>query len=188
MSAHDTGETDAGATNAGAGDTASAPAPSAAIDDGWRPLPPRARWLFVLGNLFALGGLALGLLVPIGLLLRNTPLALPLALTVLVVLPGWGVWLALRQYACTRWRLDGHGYSLRRGRLWRRETFVPRSRVQHMDLQRGPLERRFGLATLVVHTAGTRQNAVATGGLGEDDAEWLRDQLARWIEADDDDA
>ncbi|MDH5830585.1 PH domain-containing protein [Luteimonas sp. M1R5S18] len=160
----------------------------ASIGDGWRPLPLRARWLFVLGNLFGLGALAIGLLVPIGLLLRDTPFALPLALAVLVALPAWGAWLAVRQYACTRWRLDAHGYTLRRGRLWQRETFVPRSRVQHLDLQRGPLERRFGLATLVVHTAGTRHNAVSTTGLGEDDAEWLRDQLAQWIEADDDDA
>ncbi|MDH5834251.1 PH domain-containing protein [Luteimonas kalidii] len=161
--------------------------PAPAIE-GWRPLPLRARRLFVLGNLFGLGLLAVALLIPIGLLLRDTPLALPLALAVLVALPAWGVWLAYRQYACTRWRLDGHGYTLRRGRLWQRETFVPRSRVQHLDLQRGPLERRFGLATLVVHTAGTRHNAVSTAGLGEDDAEWLRDQLAQWIEADDDDA
>ncbi len=160
----------------------------AAPPEGWQPLPPRARRLFVLGNVFGLGLLALGLLVPIGLLLRDTPLALPLALAVLVLLPGWGVWLAYRQYACTRWRLDGDGYALRRGRLWQKETFVPKSRVQHLDLQRGPIERRFGLATLVIHTAGTRHNAVSTPGLGAEDAEWLRDRLARWIETDDDDA
>ncbi|NLW95450.1 MAG: PH domain-containing protein [Xanthomonadaceae bacterium] len=168
------------------GGTGAPPAPVSANGD-WRPLPPRARWLFVLGNLAATGGLALALLVPIGLGLGGTPLALPLAVAVLVALPGWGLWLALRQYACTRWRLDAHGYALRRGRLWRRETFVPRSRVQHLDLQRGPIERRLGLSTLVLHTAGTRHNAVATAGLDADDAEWLRDQLARWIEADDDD-
>lgn len=169
-------------------ETGSDAARPAASPDGWQPMPRAARRLFVLGNLLGFGLLALALLVPIGLLLRDTPLALPLALAVLVVLPAWGVWLAYRQYACTRWRLDAHGYTLRRGRLWQRETFVPRSRVQHLDLQRGPIERRFGLSTLVLHTAGTRHNAVATAGLAADDAEWLRDQLARWIEADDDDA
>ena len=177
-------------------DPADAPAPLDAPDppqapglpEGWQPLPPRARRLFVLGNVFGFGVLALGLLVPIGLLLRGTPFALPLALLVLVALPGWGAWLAVRQYAATRWRLDGDGYALRRGRLWRRETFVPKSRVQHLDLQRGPIERRFGLSTLVIHTAGTRHNAVATAGLDAGDAERLRDRLARWIETDDDDA
>ena len=63
-----------------------------------------------------------------------------------------------------------------------------KSRVQHIDLQRGPVERRFGLSTLVIHTAGTRHNAVSTSGLDADDAEALRDHLARWIERDDDDA
>ena len=169
-------------------DTAATNPPPPGLPEGWQPLPPRARRLLVLGNVFGLGVLALGLLVPIGLLLRGTPLALPLALAVLVLLPGWGAWLAVRQYASTRWRLDDNGYSLRRGRLWRRETFVPKSRVQHLDLQRGPIERRFGLSTLVIHTAGTRHNAVATAGLDADDAERLRDRLARWIETDDDDA
>lgn len=154
----------------------------------WRPLPAQARRLFMLSNLLGFGLPALGLLVPIGLLLRGTALALPLALAVLVLLPGWGLWLGHRQYVHTRWRLDGDGYALRRGRLWRRETFVPKSRVQHLDIQHGPVARRLGLATLVVHTAGTRHNSVATAGLAADEAERLRDHLARWIERDDDDA
>ena len=173
-----------------ASDTAVDGAPRATrFAPGWQPLPARARRLFVIGNVFGFGLLALGLLIPIGLLLRDSMrLAVPLALAVLVLLPAWGAWLAYRQFAFTRWRLDGDGYALRRGRLWQQETFVPKSRVQHIDLQRGPIERRFGLSTLVVHTAGTRQNAVSTAGLDADDAEALRDHLARWIERDDDDA
>ncbi len=168
--------------------SAQAPAqtPAPTPDDGWQPLPTRARWLFVLGNVFGNGVLALGLLVPIGLLLPE-PWRLPLALAVLALLPALGAWAGLRRHAWTRWRLDADGYALRRGRLWRQDTFVPRSRVQHLDIRRGPIERRFGLATLVVHTAGTRHNAVATAGLDADDAERLRDHLARWAGCDDDD-
>lgn len=162
------------------------PGPMAAAGD-WQPLPPRARWLFVAGNAFGNGVLALALLVPIGLLLESS-LGLPLALALLVALPALGAWMGLRRHACTRWRLDDDGYALRRGRLWRRETFVPKSRVQHLDIQHGPIERRFGLSTLVIHTAGSRHNAVATSGLDAQDAERLRDHLARWIEHDDDDA
>ncbi|MCA0393299.1 MAG: PH domain-containing protein [Proteobacteria bacterium] len=179
---------DAADTLATPADDAPAAPPARAFPDGWQPLPLRARRLFVLGNVFGLGLLALGLLVPIGLLLRDTALALPLAIAVLVLLPSWGAWLAYRQFEYTRWRVDRDGYALRRGRLWRQETFVPKSRVQHLDLQRGPIERRFGLSTLVIHTAGTRQSAVSTAGLDADDAEALRDHLARWIERDDDDA
>ena len=163
---------------------APAPAPDEA---GWQALPLRARRLFVLGNMFGNGVLALGLLIPIGLLV-DASWRLPLALAVLVALPALGAWSGIRRHAWTRWRLDGDGYALRRGRFWRHDTFVPRSRVQHLDIRRGPIERRFGLATLVIHTAGTRHNAVATAGLDGEDAERLRDHLARWAGPDDDDA
>lgn len=172
-----------------AGDESPAPpAPSRpSPEPGWQPLPPRARTLFILGGALGNGVLAVVLLVPIGLLLPQAA-GLPLALAVLLALPAAGMWAGARRYAWTRWRLDADGYALRRGRLWRQETVVPRSRVQHLDIRRGPVERRFGLATLVIHTAGTRHNAVATAGLDADEAERLRDHLARWVGDDDDDA
>jgi membrane protein YdbS with pleckstrin-like domain len=49
--------------------------------------------------------------------------------------------------------------------------------VQHIDIERGPIERRFGLATLVVHTAGTRLNALRQSGFVDADAVALRDAL-----------
>lgn len=52
-----------------------------------------------------------------------------------------------------------------------------RARVQHLDIERGPIERRYGLATLVVHTAGTRLSAVRQPGFDEDSANRLRDAL-----------
>jgi membrane protein YdbS with pleckstrin-like domain len=163
------------------------PDPVPPVDGGWQPLPARARWLFVAGNTLGNAVLAVGLMVPIGLLL-DTSVGLPLSLALLLVLPGLGAWAGLRRHATTRWRLDRDGYALRRGRLWRQDTFVPGSRVQHLDIRHGPVERRFGLSTLVIHTAGTRNSAVATAGLDAEDAERLRDHLARWIGTDDDDA
>lgn len=154
--------------------------------DGWQPLPPRARTLFVLANLVGFGITAIGSLIPIGFLLPR-PLAQVLAVVILVVLPAFGIWLARKQYQYTRWRLDDDGFALRRGRLWQNETRVPATRVQHLDLKRGPLERRFGLSTLVIHTAGTRHSAVGVAGLDADDAERLRDHLARQRDEDDDD-
>jgi membrane protein YdbS with pleckstrin-like domain len=66
---------------------------------------------------------------------------------------------------------------VQRGLIWRSEVLVPRTRVQHLDLERGPIERRFGLATLVVHTAGTRMNALRQHGFLDADAVALRDAL-----------
>ena len=161
--------------------------PASTIGDGWQPLPPRARTLFMLANLVGFGVVAVGSLVPIGFLVPWKPLAIALSMASILVLPAFGIWLARKQYHHTRWRLDDDGFALRRGRLWQTETRVPATRVQHLDLKRGPLERRFGLSTLVIHTAGTRHSAVGVAGLDADDAERLRDHLARQRDEEDDD-
>ena len=86
------------------------------------------------------------------------------------------LWPPVR-YRHTRYRIDAHGVTIRRGVVWRTVTSVPTSRVQHTDVLRGPVERYFDLATLVIHTAGTRNASVALGGLGHRAALDLRDRL-----------
>lgn len=81
-----------------------------------------------------------------------------------------------------RWTLDEAGLWLRQGRLWWRETRVPTSRVQHVDIKHGPLERRFGLATLVVHTAAVHLSGITVRGLDDADAQRLRDALAKQLD------
>lgn len=162
---------------------AATPAPAVAVDD-WQPLPPRARGLFVAGTAF---GFALPLTIApavLGVALLPWPLAGLAPLSGLAIGAAFGAWLGNKRYRYTSWRLDANGFALRRGRMWRSETRVPGSRVQHLDIRRGPLQRRYRLATLVIHTAGTRHSAVALSGLDEQDAEMLRDQLARRADAD----
>ena len=54
---------------------------------------------------------------------------------------------------------------------------VPFGRVQHIDVHQGPIERAYGLATLVLHTAGTHNASVALPGLGHDDALAMREDI-----------
>jgi len=82
-----------------------------------------------------------------------------------------------RMYAHTRYRLDEDGLQIARGVYWRTVTHVPRSRVQHTDVSQGPLERRYGLGTLVVYTAGTDHAKVGLPGLAHETAVRLRDDL-----------
>jgi uncharacterized protein len=42
---------------------------------------------------------------------------------------------------------------LQRGLLTITRTRVPMARIQHVDTRRGPLEQRFGLATVILYTA-----------------------------------
>jgi uncharacterized protein len=82
-----------------------------------------------------------------------------------------------REFAHTRYHLGPDGLQIARGVLWRSVTHVPRSRVQHTDVSQGPIERRYGLGTLVVYTAGTDHAKVSLPGLAWDTALALRDEL-----------
>ena len=101
----------------------------------------------------------------------------------------FAVWLSHKRHRWTWWKLDPDGFAVRRGRIWQWETRVPMSRVQHIDLKRGPLERAHGLASLVVHTAGTRLAGLDLSGIDQHDAERIREVLGREVERrrDDDD-
>ena len=163
----------------------SASMPGSPPTGDWQPLPARSRELFLIGSVpgLALPAAALGFF-----LASWSDQAPPWLGAVLGLLFGLllGAWLGLKQYRYTFWRLDDAGLAVRRGRSWQRETRVPATRVQHLDLKRGPLQRRRNLATLIVHTAGTRHSAVSLPNLDGDDAERLRDRLACQIDHDDD--
>jgi membrane protein YdbS with pleckstrin-like domain len=80
-------------------------------------------------------------------------------------------------YRHTSYRVDERGLEIRRGVFWRAVVNVPRSRVQHTDVSQGPLERRYGLGTLVVYTAGTEHAKVTLPGLDHGDAMQIRELL-----------
>lgn len=74
---------------------------------------------------------------------------------------------------------------IRRGVLWRTESVVLHSRIQHVDTRRGPLERAFGLASVVLFTAGSVGASISIPGLLPSEAESLRDHLAALSDPDD---
>jgi membrane protein YdbS with pleckstrin-like domain len=82
-------------------------------------------------------------------------------------------------YARWRFSVDDRLLSMRYGILFVEERRVPVPRMQHVDLVRGPLERLFGLATLVVFTAGNEGSAFRVPGLLRARAEALRDRILR---------
>jgi uncharacterized protein len=80
-------------------------------------------------------------------------------------------------YRHASYRVDARGIEVRRGVIWRRVITVPRSRVQHTDVAQGPLERSYGLGTLLIHTAGTDFARVQLHGLHYETASRIRDHL-----------
>ena len=54
---------------------------------------------------------------------------------------------------------------------------MPRARIQHTDVDEGPIARRFGIATMKVFTAGSEVSELEIDGLSRADALALRDRL-----------
>ena len=76
-----------------------------------------------------------------------------------------------------RYRIDDLLIEIQSGVLWRTSIAVPRSRVQHLDVTQGPLQRRYGLGVLSIYTAGTEFSQVSLPGLAYEVAQSLRDRL-----------
>lgn len=80
-------------------------------------------------------------------------------------------------YLTWRYSMDHQLLIARYGILFREEKTIPISRLQHVDLRRGPIERMFSLATLVVFTAGTEGATFRVPGLSVTRAQEMRDRI-----------
>jgi uncharacterized protein len=89
-----------------------------------------------------------------------------------------------RIYRRLRYRLTDRLLHVVRGWLFHTDTVVPFVRVQHLDVTRGPVEKLFGTATLVVHTAGTHNSIVTVPGLAPERAAEIRDVIREHIRTD----
>lgn len=88
-----------------------------------------------------------------------------------------GVTHAFLLYRSWGFVLDADALELERGVLTQVETAVPFVRIQHVDTQRGPVDRLLGLSSVVVYTAGSRGADVTIPGLAPDRARDLRNRL-----------
>jgi membrane protein YdbS with pleckstrin-like domain len=72
---------------------------------------------------------------------------------------------------------------IQRGVLTITRTRVPMTRIQHVDTRRGPLEQRFGLATVILYTAAGANEIPA---LDLAVADIVRDRIATLANTHDD--
>lgn len=94
-----------------------------------------------------------------------------------------------RRYHVWAFEVRPDALYLERGVVTHVRTIAPYVRIQHVDTQRGPLERWLGLSTLVVYTAGSRGADVAIPGLTPAEASDLQSRVKQLaIEAEGGDA
>ena len=149
------------------------------VDLDWRPVSPRlvtVRRLTAMAVSVPLAGAAS---IVVAVMSVRAGAALALGATLLL---GW-LWWAIGR-ACRSWGYAERADDLlvRHGLVVRRLSIVPYGRMQFIDVTAGPVDRRFGIATVHLHTAAAASDA-RIPGLSAEEAARLRDRLAALGEA-----
>ena len=144
-------------------------------EGGWTGVSPRlgqARRLVLFAVVVPVSILlALGAGLHGGLLAAGGVVAVAVLVTVLVAQ------LIERQWKAIGYAEREDDLLVKRGLMFRQLVVVPYGRMQFVDVNAGPLDRRFGIATVQLHTASAATDA-SIPGLPPEEAARLRDRLA----------
>jgi len=99
-----------------------------------------------------------------------------------VALGAWIAWLVPRQVGAIAYAERADDLLVRRGIVFRQLVVVPYGRMQYVDVNAGPLARRFRIASVQLHTASPATSA-SIEGLPPHEAARLRDRMASRGEA-----
>lgn len=88
-----------------------------------------------------------------------------------------GIFLARKRFQNMGFALRTHDLVYRNGWLFEKLHVVPLLKVQHCQVKKGPLERRYGLSALRVYTAGVSGADLVLEGLTDETALRLKDWL-----------
>lgn len=121
-------------------------------------------------------------------------LAIPLTINILsgetwffdhaiYILSGWLLFYGLlilvsfKGYAHKGYALRERDIIFKKGWIWRSSTIVPFNRIQHTEIDQGPIERLFDLSVLKIYTAGGSSSDLKIPGLLPDTANRLKDYI-----------
>ncbi len=111
-----------------------------------------------------------------------------------IALLALGFWLLLflfsllvifREFPKRAYALRERDITYRKGWVFHSITSVPFNRIQHSEINQGPLDRSFNLASLNIYTAGGSSSDLTIPGLPHEEAVRLREYVARKSAVDD---
>ena len=132
----------------------------------------------IVGFLLVIAGLVVdgalqneGVGIPFGVI---TGIATLIALFIIIRIP-------MARYNARGYQISRDRLRVVRGIMWHSDTIVPFGRVQHIDVDQGPIERALNIATMTLHTAGSHNASVRLPGLGHELAIEMREEIRAHI-------
>ncbi|MDQ8205381.1 PH domain-containing protein [Pelagicoccus sp. SDUM812003] len=109
-------------------------------------------------------------------------LPLPFFIRLIVLLAGLFSFIAIQWYHFREHRQRGVALRdkdvlFKKGLWWRERAALPLNRVQHIEIHRGVIERKLGLSTLKLYTAGGSGVDLQISGLESDRADRMKQYI-----------
>jgi membrane protein YdbS with pleckstrin-like domain len=163
------------------------PGPPRARAEPSEQLDPRSRQVWMIGNLA--GAVISTAIVAVILFLLDRWLefsagwVIGVPATLFLAQVAWAFVRPEIEFRQWRYEIRVDEVDLLHGVITRTRQVVPMSRIQHVDTERGPLQRRYGLATVKFFTAA---GAMEIPQLSAERADAVRDQIAALAKVHDD--
>lgn len=122
-------------------------------------------------------GLLIGLIIS-GLIHRITGMTSVSTISMILIVY-FSFWYSSARYCNWAFDLKQDYVHIQHGVFRKVVTVVPHVRIQHIDTDRGPLERVLGLASAKIYTAGSRGADISIPGLKKERAEEVQEQLRK---------
>ncbi|MGB3591566.1 MAG: PH domain-containing protein [Nonlabens sp.] len=102
-----------------------------------------------------------------------------LSLTIIIFL--WSLLVSYKGYFLRGYVLREQDITYRKGWIFQHQITVPFNRIQHTEINHGPIDRLFRLKELDIYTAGGSTSDLRISGLDPDEAERLKEFIANQV-------
>ena len=148
------------------------------LDIKYRPIQKKHRTVSIIASsIFAL----IILVIPLGINLLSGDTwffdHIIYILSVWLLVYGFMIVVSFKGYEHKGYAMRERDIIFKEGWIWRSSTIVPFNRIQHTEIDQGPIERMFDLAVLKIFTAGGSSSDLKIPGLLPDTANRLKDYI-----------
>ena len=96
-----------------------------------------------------------------------------------LALIAWLQYVTGKKYEFWRYEVGDDDLAVAHGIWWQTRAYIPRARIQHVDVEAGPISRALGLAAVSVFVGGLPGAVATIPGLQAEEADRLRRTLLR---------
>jgi uncharacterized protein len=143
----------------------------------WKVL--QLQWLIIIAILMVAAGAAIFFIRPL-----HQVWLISLAAGSWLLLAGLSYWLMHQSVKRKAYALREKDVLYRSGWIVQELHVCPFNRIQHCSVHAGPLERRFGLASLFLFTSGSEGSDLKIPGLTEENAASIREFIMQKVRTD----